>query len=147
MKGENVSKIVDTNSTIEKLENDFWNSPPKNSSSLVTRCYELRKKKLQDFDLSDFRLLIGQNIGLQFLIPLVMGEIKANPFVDADYYEGDLLLNILKSDKKYWESNPEIKKELICIFESERTKLTNELDVTDEIKADLFNAYSNFVKG
>ena len=138
---------ADTGLTIEKLENDFWSNPPKDSSSLITRCYELRKKKLQDFDLGDFRLLIGQNIGLQFLIPLAIEEIKTNPFVEADFYGGDLLLNILKSDKKYWESNPEIKRELICIFESEKAKLINELDVTEEIRADLFNAYSNFVNG
>ena len=76
-----------------------------------------------------------------------MEKIKANPFIEADFYEGDMLLNILKSDKKYWATNPNIKNELISIFEHNKTKIKNELDVAEEIKNDIINAYSNFMNG
>ena len=66
MDSKSIAELIDTSSTIEKLENDYWGNPPKDSSRLITSCFELRRKKLLDFELSDFRLLIGQNIGLQF---------------------------------------------------------------------------------
>jgi hypothetical protein len=146
MDSRNITGLIDITSTLERLENDFWGNPPKDSSKLVIKSHELRKKKLEDFEPADFRLLIGQNIGLQFLIPIVIEKIRENPFIEADFYEGDLLLNILKSDKKYWTSHSNIKNEVINIFERHKLRLANELDITEEIKADIINAYSNFIK-
>ena len=51
------------------------------------------------------RLLIGQNIGLKFLIPLAIDKLKDNILAVGDLYEGDLLKNVLDSDRQFWIQN------------------------------------------
>ena len=57
--------------TLENLENSNWGEP-KFDSHLVITCHKLRKKQLKDFEIEDLRIMIGQNIGLKFLIPIAI---------------------------------------------------------------------------
>ena len=43
--------------------------------------------------------MIGQKFGLDYLIPIAVEKIQKDIFIEADFYEGDLLENILKIDK------------------------------------------------
>ena len=49
-------------------------------SSLVKNCYRLRRVPLKHFRIEDLRLMIGQEIGLKYLLPiaLVDATLKAN---------------------------------------------------------------------
>lgn len=76
--------------TIEKLEGVVW-SEPTYDSQLVVRCHELRKIPLNEFSTGDLRIMIGQQIGLPYLIPLAIEELSKNLLVEGDFYEGDLL--------------------------------------------------------
>ena len=49
--------------------------------------------------------MIGQQFGLPFLIPIALEKLQYDIFVDADFYEGDLLANILNVDTAFWNSN------------------------------------------
>ena len=93
--------------SLESLEKDFWGEIPKDESRLVTTCHKLRKKQLQEFDTEDLRLLIGQNIGLKYLIPLALEALKTNILAEGDLYEGDLLKSVLTSDSNYWKNEIE----------------------------------------
>ena len=92
---------VNLDNTLEQLDKEDWGKPPYDSH-LVTTCYKLRKKPLRDFTTEDLRILIGQNINLQILIPLAIDRLKQNILDEGDYYEADLLKNVLSSDKNYW---------------------------------------------
>ena len=72
MNSHNITKLIDRNQTLEQLENDFWGKPSQGVSSLIASCYNLRQKKIKDFQVEDYRLLIGQQIGLTFLVPLAI---------------------------------------------------------------------------
>ena len=58
----------DLTGTIEKLESDYRGDSDEYYSGLVKTCHTLRKKPLKDFTVEDLRIMIGQNIGLKYLI-------------------------------------------------------------------------------
>lgn len=58
---------INHSQSIEQLEADSWEKP-EYDSHLDLRCHELRKKALRDFSAEDLRIMIGQNIGLKYLM-------------------------------------------------------------------------------
>jgi len=115
------------NNTLEQLDKHVWGEPDYNSH-LVKTCYQLRKKPLRDFTIEDLRIMIGQNINLKFLIPIAIEQLKKNILAEGDFFEGDLLKNVLDSDSIFWSNNRElwvIVKKLYLdskeIFESDNT--------------------------
>jgi CDI immunity proteins len=75
------------------------------SSALVTTCLTLYEKPLKDFTVENLRVMIGQSIGLEFLIPLAIEVLQENPFVEGDYYPGDLLSAVMKVDPGFWQNH------------------------------------------
>lgn len=100
--------------TLEQLEDDVWPAPSFHSG-LVTRCHELRKKPLSDFTIADLQKMIGQNIGISFLLSIAIDKLRKNPLVEGDFYAGDLLVSILTRDSSVLRANPSFYKELISI--------------------------------
>ena len=126
--------------SINQLENVPIPRPSEYESHLVKRCFDLANKKLKYFSPEDLRIMIGQNLGLDYLIPISIQILEKEPFLEADFYEGDLLLNVLKIDKDYWDRNPEIKRKLINIFKKSLVNF-NELD--SDTQKDLYEAYDS----
>jgi hypothetical protein len=60
--------------------------------------------------------MIGQEIGLGYLIPIALEHLVKNPFIEGDYYMGDLLANVLSIDEGFWAKNPELQLELDTIM-------------------------------
>jgi hypothetical protein len=108
------------NNTLEELENDKWGTAPENSTRLVTAILELRKKPLKDFTVEDLRITIGQSFSLEFLIPLAITELKQNILAEGDFYEGDLLQNVLSSNVNFWKNNYDHWLTVKSLFESNR---------------------------
>jgi hypothetical protein len=61
---------------------------------------------------ADVRLLIGQGIGLKYLVPKALGRLVVEPLPQTDYYPGDLLSALLGIQREYWIQSP---KELDCL--------------------------------
>jgi hypothetical protein len=95
-------KKVDSFKSLEQLEKDYWDNPEYNSY-VVTTCYNMRKKPLNEVTVEELRLVIGQGFSLDYLIPLAIGILQTNILAEGDFYEGDLLSNVV-SDKTfdYW---------------------------------------------
>jgi hypothetical protein len=130
--------------TLESLEKKMWPSLDNDEGSyLVKTCHSLRKKQLKDFSVEDLRIMIGQNIGLEFLIPLALDVLKDNILADGDLYEGDLLKSVLTSDKKYWEKSMEYWRTVKELFERNEPTL-NDFDTAREIKKSWFDSYKLF---
>ncbi len=81
--------------TLQDIEANAWGEPTF-SSSLVIRCHALRRKPLKDFSPGDMRVMIGQEIGLPYLLPMALEALVADPLVEGDYFPGDLLLTVLR---------------------------------------------------
>ncbi|HEV7329398.1 MAG TPA: contact-dependent growth inhibition system immunity protein [Flavisolibacter sp.] len=91
--------------SLETLEQQDWGDPATAPTNLVKRCIELSKVPVETFTLGDLRLMIGQQFGLPYLIPIALEKLQDDIFVEADYYEGDLLSNILNVDTEFWRDN------------------------------------------
>lgn len=135
---------MDVTKSLEELENIYWGDAPKDSSSLVKKCHELRRKKLVDFEIGDLRILIGQEIGLNYLVPIALEHLMVNPFVEGDYYEGDLLQNVLKCSCDFWTSNKNYYDTLLQIVLNAEKKVGDIEDNTEEITDDILNQIKKF---
>jgi len=130
--------------TLESLENDYW-GPPQSDTYLVTTCHQLRKKPLIDFETEDLRIMIGQNIGLRYLIPMALDELTYYILASGHMYEGDLLKVVLTSDKEYWKNNPDQWRKMCALFNNQRPSLIT-FDTTIEIRQGWFDSFAKFEK-
>ena len=81
--------------TLEMLERDVWPAPDY-SSHLAKTAHASRKTPLDDFTVEDLRLMIGQSIGLQYLLPRAMAVLANDPLAEGDFYPCDLLVQVAK---------------------------------------------------
>ena len=75
---------IDRRKTLTELEGKDW-GPPNFDSHLVTTIHQVRHKPLEDFTVEDLRITIGQNIALQWLLPMAIERLRDDPFVEGDY--------------------------------------------------------------
>src|SRR5687767_7847702 len=100
----------DRSKSLQQLDGEDWGDPTF-ESHLVTECNRLRRVPLEDFTPENLRIMIGQDIGLPYLIPLALEVLRSNPFVSGDFYEGDLLAVVLRADSRFWVASPKLRAE------------------------------------
>lgn len=61
--------------------------------------------------------MIGQDIGLPYLVPLALDILRDNPLAEGDMYEGDLLFHVVRVPEQFWATHPELKEPLDKIIE------------------------------
>jgi hypothetical protein len=117
--------------TIEELDGDRW-GPPEFDSHVVLESHRLRSVPIGDLTVEDLRLLLGQGIGTQWLIPLALARLDDDPLAEGDFYPGDLLMIVLGTDATYWSSHPE---QLLALW-GVRESLTELRDRADRLLSD-----------
>ena len=135
---------TDLNKTIEQLEKRYIKTQ-NNESFLISECYKLVKKPLKDFEIEDLRIMIGQSIGLKYLIPIAIKVLDHNILAEGDFYEGDLLKSVLTSENTFWKNNKKDWKEILEIF-IKNQDIIYENELNWQIKNELFLAFENFKK-
>jgi hypothetical protein len=100
-------KVLENNwryKTLENLEKNVW-ANHNSYYRLVNRVSALRKVPLSDFSVEDMRLMIGQNEGLDYLIPLAIEALTNDVLAEGDMYEGDLLQSVVLINPVFWKKN------------------------------------------
>jgi hypothetical protein len=131
-----------TAKTLEQLDGEVL-ALPEYDSALVLSVYRLRRVPLNEFSVEDLRLMIGQSLSLEYLMPLALEHLKKNPFVAGDYYPGDLLKNVLGVRADFWGAAPELCREVQIIAQKALRQLSS-LKVIDEIRKDLKEKLNEF---
>jgi CDI immunity proteins len=98
--------MADDQRTLEELEGVDWGAHESAPTAMVARCRSLRRVPLSMLGPGDLRLLLGQRIGLEYLVPKALELVAERPLQEADYYPGDLLSVLLRIDKAFWENHP-----------------------------------------
>ena len=93
--------------SLQELDGVDWGGPPY-PSSLVENCHRLRRVPLKDFDDADLRIMIGQDINLEYLVPLALDRVEEDPWLCASFYDGDMLWYLIKRTD-YWPGHAEEK--------------------------------------
>jgi hypothetical protein len=130
--------------TLEALEKSYWGEPTYDSH-LVTTCHALRKKPLKDFTTEDLRIMIGQDIGLKYLVPLALETLEQNILADGDLYDGDLLQAVLSSDKEYWIAEPDNWKQMLELYNA-NLPLLKTFGTIPSIRKSWFKNFAEFEK-
>lgn len=100
-----MNRDFDMRESLEELEAADWGEPTYDSH-LVTKVHRLRRKPLAEFTVEDLRIMIGQKVGLAFLVPLAIERLELEPLVAGDYYPGDLLQSVLRINRAFWVDHP-----------------------------------------
>ncbi len=107
----------DPNKSLQELENSDWGEPTYDSHLVVT-CHKLRRIPLKLFNIENLRIMIGQNIGLKFLVPLALKHLYSHPLAQGDFYPGDLLAALLRVEADFWTQHPDYCKEIHQIVQT-----------------------------
>lgn len=106
----------DRSKSLQELEGQDWDEANFDSHLVIT-CHELRRKSIGSFEVEDLRIMIGQEIGLNYLIPLALEILEDDIFAEGSIYSGDLLDTVLRVDKKFWRNNLTYRKDLESMIE------------------------------
>lgn len=106
--------MVNLKKTLQELERSDWGEPTFDSH-LVRTLHHIRRVPLVEWTPEDFRIAIGQNMSLPILLPLALNLLETEPLASGDYYEGDLLVQVLSCRNEIVQDKALIKKAaLIC---------------------------------
>lgn len=129
------STSSDRRRCLDELDPPAWGKPTFNSY-LVTTCHRLRKKPIGEFSTEDLRIMIGQSISLEFLVPLGLEAVEREALAEGDYYPGDLLSSLLMLEPAFWVAHPEWRGRLatvVAVLESPPEELVAALRRFHEI--------------
>jgi hypothetical protein len=115
--------------TLEELDGQRW-GPPEVETSLVQTVHRLRRVPIGQFEPRDLRIMIGQGVGVQYLVPNALTLLERDPFMEADLHTGDLLMSVFNVDDAFWQRSPELRRRAVAILDSALEREA-ELDVVD----------------
>ena len=93
------------NPNLQDLDGDDWGEPTYDSR-LVQTIHALRRKPIVEFTVEDLRIMVGQAVGVNQLVPLALSHLEQDAFVAGDFYPGDLLGVVMGVGVEYWRSHP-----------------------------------------
>lgn len=125
----------DRTKTLDELEPPAWGEP-ESDSYLVTTCHRLRSKPIGEFSVEDLRVMIGQGIGLEWLIPLALERLDEDPLAEGDFYPGDLLACVLGVEDDFWAQRSE-----------SRDRVRASLMRLGEVPDELSESVARFIEG
>ncbi|MEO1132786.1 MAG: contact-dependent growth inhibition system immunity protein [Cyanobacteria bacterium J06639_1] len=105
---------MDRAQSLEELEGDRWGEPTF-PSRLARECYQLRRVPVKQLSAENLRLLVGQKVGLEYLIPVALDLLESDPLAGGDLYRGDLLQAVASVPRDFWASHPELRDRLVEI--------------------------------
>ena len=90
---------------MDELEGSDWPDPGDGATRLMRRCHDLRGADIGTMTNEDLRILIGQRIGLQWLVPAALDRLGADPLAAGDLYTGDLFSSLVDLPETFWATD------------------------------------------
>jgi hypothetical protein len=108
--------------TLVDLEGPAW-ADPDYSSGMVQRIRALGAVPIGEFSSGDLRLVISQQRGLGYLVPLALDRLENDPLVEGELYPGDLLMALESVPGRMWAEHPEWRERLRAILDQAQSRL------------------------
>lgn len=122
--------------SLEELENRYTDAPDF-PSYVVSSCHKARKKPLCELTHEEIRLMIGQKMGLKYLLHMALDILENDPLVEVTFYEGDLLNELLRLDISDWDEMPQQLERFRCLL----NKYMKSIKGCDDISSELLEKY------
>jgi hypothetical protein len=104
-------------------------------SPMMRAILALFDKPIRNFTVEDLRLVVGQNIGLEYLMPYAIAVLKKDPLAEGMHFAGDLLCNVLRVDAQFYRLHPDVRQDVQGIVADARSASR----LLSKIDADCFN--------
>jgi hypothetical protein len=104
--------------SLDDIEGITWGPPPEDATALVATIHELRRKPVGELTTAELRMLIGQRVGLDVVLPLALVVLRRTPLIEADLYPGDLLAAALHLPEFYWRDHAALLDEVRAVLTS-----------------------------
>lgn len=115
--------------SLDEIEGVCWGES-NYGSHLVMTCHALRKKPIGQFTCEDLRIMIGQGISLEFLIPLALNYLRKRPLFSGGLLEEGLLTSVCVIPFSYWLEHREQYEDFRFLVQAPIDKLRAERCVT-----------------
>jgi hypothetical protein len=105
-----MSYTFDRDRSLEQLDGQRWPDPGEDATSLVTAIHSLRRRPVGCLTAEELARLIGQNVGLHWLLPLALEILREDATRQSagGFFDDDLLTAVLTRDHEAWRSAPEL---------------------------------------
>lgn len=118
--------------SLTELEGVDWGMPLPEAPPYLHVCHELRYKSLNSLTVEDLRILIGQDVGLRYLMPMAFELLDVDPLAKGKHYAGDLLVSVLGVGGQYFSSHPDERIKAERILAKARRQLSSLDDFEQE---------------
>jgi len=122
---KNKNELQFEQKSLEDLEHSKLSDLKEYPTNLIKRCHEYRKIPINRLTPEQLRTLIGQNIGLKYLIPITIELLSKDILTEGDLYLGDLLERTTKIEDTFWTENLVLKKQLSELIDLNSEKIRN----------------------
>jgi hypothetical protein len=134
---------IDTSKSLQELEGRDMGEP-EFGSQVVTECHRLHRVPLRKFTVPDLRIMIGQNIGLEYLVPMSLEHLRVNPLSQGIYFPGDLLIAVLRADSRFWIEHLELRADVAATAHrafAMMPTLTSDREATQNALSDAYDTF------
>lgn len=108
--------MIDRAKCLQELDGDDWREPTLDSL-LVATCRRLRLKPIKEFTVEDLRIMVGQSIGIEVLVPIAIEVLEINLFAEGDLYAGDLLEALISGPQpQFWRGHSSLARRLDAVL-------------------------------
>jgi hypothetical protein len=107
---------------------------------------EIPLSKIEDEGL---RLLLGQNLFLDVIVPAALCFLDTNPLAGGHLENGALMRTLfLRVDRSFWDENPKLYEDAVAVFKRGLDKLTKKFSATVDVEEIplLKDAEENFIQ-
>ncbi|MGW6283203.1 contact-dependent growth inhibition system immunity protein [Kribbella sp. NPDC055071] len=101
--------------SLNELEADDWGSAAEGATPLVAKVHAYRQKPVGELTDEELRLLIGQDEGLLWLVPLAIERLETDPCASGDLYPGALRASLDSLQPNYWTHHPDLAHRLAAV--------------------------------
>ncbi|MFJ8400268.1 contact-dependent growth inhibition system immunity protein [Streptomyces microflavus] len=100
--------------SLEQLETFEWPAPPADATGLVKAARSLHKRPIGSLNAQELGRLIGQDIGLPWLLPIALNILRETVADQrlTGFYDDDLLTAVLTRKSNVWRSYPQLAADL-----------------------------------
>lgn len=122
--------------SIAVLEGKRWPDPGVQASHFHRRLYEAVTKPISELKPEELRLLIVQDVGIEFVLSLALDIIEKDPLIEVEHFRGDLLVAALGASPAAYRRLPEVRsraEKVLQLVPTELEKLDHvDFDTTTE---------------